>query len=229
MRDRGIVAGMLSMTRLGGRHHQLGDLIRLPGETEDELHKINSEISAFGQEIIDQTAGDTKEAVLARLRALGWDDAKAIAFDRGRGVRSLDELAEQIAKNTPNRGLTTAQSALVDAVNRFENDWRTFYRDHVDIPWQNWPGSGAWEHAQQFLDQLTQLRAAAKSAGFKVVSQPPHEPHHDTGVGDWFAELGKYAKWIGLGAVGLVGLTFSVVAVKRFAQRRRAGSFGRRR
>jgi hypothetical protein len=185
----------------------VGALMRLPGEIADELKRINSEVLAFGQEIIDQTAGDTKEAVLARLKAAGIDtDAKAKAKAN---ARSLDELADTIAKNTPKRDLTPAQQAFMASWTPFSMHWRSFYGEHIDIPMQNLPGSGAWEHSQQFLDDLRNLRAEAVKAGFKVTSPEPHATQHDT------FDLGKAAKYA---ALGLGGLVLSILVIKAVAK-----------
>ena len=185
----------------------VGDLIRLPGEIEDELKRINSEVLEFGQEIIDQTAGDTKGAVLARLKASGIDtDAKAKAKAN---ARSLDELADSIAKNTLKRDLPPAQVAFMAAWTPFSMGWRSFYADHIDIPLQNLPGSGAWEHSQQFLDDLKNLRATAKKAGFKITSPDPHATHHDD------FDLEKIAKYAALGLGGLVVSFFVIKAVTK--------------
>lgn len=185
----------------------VGDLIRLPGEIEDELKRIDGEVRAFGQEIIDQTAGDTKGAVLARLKAEGIDtDAKAKAKTN---ASSLDELADTIAKNTPKRDLTPAQQAFMASWTPFSMHWRSFYGEHTDIPMQNLPGSGAWEHAQQFLDDLNNLRAEAKKAGFRITSPDPHASHHDT------FDFGKVAKYAALGLGGLVVSIFVIKAVAK--------------
>jgi hypothetical protein len=185
----------------------VGDLVRLPGEIEDELKRINTEVLAFGQEIIDQTAGDTKEAVLARLKADGIDtDAKAKAKAN---ARSLDELADTIAKNTPKRDMPPAQVAFMATWSPFSSNWRSFYGTHIDIPLQNLPGSGAWEHSQQFLDDLRNLRAEAKKAGFKVTSPEPHATHHDD------FDLGKIAKYAALGVGGLILSMFVIRAVTK--------------
>ena len=185
----------------------VGDLMRFPGEIEDELKRINSEVMALGQEIIDQTAGDTKEAVLARLKASGIDtDAKAKAKAN---ARSLDELADTIAKNTPKQDLPPAQQAFMASWKAFSLNWRAFYSAHTDIALQNMPGSGAWEHAQQFLDDLRNLRAEAIKAGFRITSPDPHASHHDT------FDLGKVAKYA---AIGLGGLVVSIFVVKAIAK-----------
>lgn len=211
-----------------GRHAAVAmgaSIWQTPGAVQTELDAINADVLAFSAEI--SAAVHAKKDPGAVVSGW-WDDLKAGVLGIGPLKAEIDAELEaakaqraRIAKAEAEPAPTTDPKQL--ALNNFYLsvwlpflvNWQVFYEEN-----KSWGANVWWNHApeaEQFLDQLKELRSTAKKLGMHVLSPEPHsfgksklfDPAHN--IFDSAAEapgkvfdVARIATFVGLGLVGVV-------------------------
>jgi len=219
-----------------------GAIIHSPGETESELNTLHGEIMQFGQEALTWNATHgTMDATAAQL-----DSAQRKAWD---ALHAFEQTSRSDPKNpflsNPKwmpewERLHKAyldlreQLAAYDAAHPqatpwyratwkpFFDDWSRFYHEKKDISLQMWPGSGTWDHIQDYRKKLIEIRASAPFTAQGPAPLDPEkrrDPDITGGIGDLFKGAGNFVKYGAYAALGIVG----VVALSSVVQNLRSG------
>jgi hypothetical protein len=208
-----------------------------PGGVVSEINRINDDVLMFSSEISKYVGAHdpaSPDATPALIDNSSWLDYLAM----GGGAAAHDALADRI-----NHARTAAAKADVHPTTTdasrlplasfylatwvpFITRWVVFYENN-----KNWSSQVWWNHApeaEQFVDQLNQIRAAAKKLGMQVRSPAPStwgksvlDPGRDPAgkLGNFWDDLTTGAKVAIFGGLGLVGL----VAVTSIASNLRSG------
>lgn len=184
-----------------------GGIVHTPGEVEDEIDRIHTEFMQTGNEIIQQGYMPVKDAIPV-YKQRGANDAQIAEATKG---LKMDDPSHEPKANLP-LAMRTFLSATWEP---FRTSWITWRSAVKDIPMQLLPGSGAWDHAQEFRQQIDTLRTAAKAVGFKFTSPDPTPPKFDPSI---MGEVGKILKYAAWGALGL-GAVFAGVMIYNSARK----------
>lgn len=227
----------------GGRarpHAYVGAIIHSPGETETELNTLNGEIMQFGQEAaawnMSHSGMDSTASQLDTAQRKAWDVLHAYEqqshadpknpFLRA-GTAEWEALRKKYIDLREQFAAYVAQHPQSSPWFRttwqpFYDDWSRFYHEKKDIPLQLWPGSGTWDHIQDYRKKLLDIRSKAP---FSAQGPAPLDPEQrrdqdiSGGLGDLFKNTGTFVKYAAYAALGIVG----VVALSSVAQNLRSG------
>lgn len=132
------------------------------------------------------------------------------------GQELIDYLFSDPVSDAPKPGTPGAMVTWYHAVWRpFVNRWLSFRSEHRDASfgasfWQNLPLSGAWDHLQDFRQELGALRDQAIRLKIPTLAPPPRAPRRDPDL-----DPQGILKVVAYGALGLGGLLLALKVLDR--------------
>ncbi len=207
-----------------------------PGGVQAELSRINDDILAFSAEIAGYVAAHDPASPDATPRLI--EDTSFWSRLAGGGISALrDTIAEQVnaahtAAATANVHPTTTDPHRAAVASFYLLTWIPFVGRWIQFYENNkgWTDNLWWNHApeaEQFADQLVQIRAAAQRLGMPVLSPAPSkwgksllDPGRDpvkplTDLTDAIMLAAKIALFGGLGIAGVIGISMAVKSVRK--------------
>jgi hypothetical protein len=220
----------------------VGAIIHTPGETETELNTLHGEIMQFGSEAdVWSNSHGMSDPEYQRLDAAvhsTWNALHAIEQRPHHDPKNpfLSDPSYMPAWQAAHDKYEAAASARAAYVQQhpqqaawytttwkpFFDDWSRFYHEKKDINWQMLPGSGTWDHIQDYRGKLIAIRNAAP---FTPAGPAPLNPEtrrdQDVfgGLGDALKGAGSFVKYAAFAGLGLV----AVVALGSVVQNVRSG------
>lgn len=166
----------------GARAFVGASIWQTPGGVQSELDAINADVLAFSAEISGYVGAKADPAIVGGW----WEDFKDGVTGFGPGRAALNEAlaigdahrVEAITKSTLPATPTDPKHMNLAAFYTtvwipFVTNWRKFYDEN-----KSWGANLWWNHApeaEQYLDQLNEIRAKARKMGLAVNSPEPHK------------------------------------------------------
>lgn len=210
-----------------------------PGDVENELDQLHTEIMQFGQEVMNwshqvnsDVMSDPAIAKLYQATKQAFDDVERVPAKGASNnpfLRDPKTQQERIARVAKYHELKTKLDQAIlqhhgaptwdkTTWQPFFDGWLRFHEDKKDVPLQSWPLSGTWDRIQDYRQRFIDTR---KNAPFKPTGPDPtspegrKDPSFTEGITD-LLKIGKYAL-IGVLAIG------GVVALSSVASNLRKG------